>query len=122
MTLTRFLPAGLSLALALAFPAMAQASFKKIDTKAEFLQITKGKNMTIMGISVFVTPDGKIGGNAYGRPVSGAWSWRDGFFCRDLFWGERDFGPNCQEVRVNGNKIRFASDYGTGMSAVLTLR
>ncbi len=118
----RVLAIGFAAVLALAFPAMASASFKKVSSKDEFLSITNGKTMNIMGITVFVTPDGKIGGKAYGREVSGAWVWRDGYFCRDLYWGQRDFGPNCQEVRVNGNKIRFASDRGTGMSAVLTLR
>lgn len=111
-----------ALALAMTFPAVAEAKFKKIATKGEFLELTSGREMTLMGISVFVTSDGKIGGKAFGRDVRGAWRWQDGFFCRDLYWGETDFGPNCQEVRVDGNKIRFASDRGAGRSAVLTLR
>ena len=111
------LAAGLS-----SVPAAADAGFRKINSKTEFLEVTQNRAMEILGISVFVTPDGKIGGKAYGRNVSGAWRWQDGYFCRDLFWGERDLGPNCQEVRVDGNRIRFASDRGSGMSAVLTLR
>lgn len=122
MSVARFTAPLIALALAVSFPAMAEAKYKKVNSKDEFVQITNGKNMTIMGITVFVTADGKIGGKAYGRQVKGAWRWQDGFFCRDLYWGERDFGPNCQEVRVHGDKIRFASDRGAGRSAVLTLR
>lgn len=122
MTLSHLLAPIAALAIFVGTPALADAKFKKVDTKDEFLSVTQSRDMTIMGITVFVTPDGKIGGEAYGRPVKGAWQWQNGFFCRDLFWGERDFGPNCQEVRVKGNKIRFASDRGAGKSAVLTLR
>lgn len=122
MTFAKLSAPLVALALAVTFPAVAEAKFEKVSTKDEFMEITEGKRMTIFGITVFVTPDGQIGGNAYGRKVSGAWRWQDGYFCRDLYWGQRDFGPNCQEVRVHGNKIRFASDRGAGMSAVLTLR
>ncbi len=43
-------------------------------------------------------------------------------FCRDLFWGARDLGYNCQQVDVNGSRIRFTSDRGRGDSAVFRLR
>ena len=122
MRLARRLGLGLLASITFTYSAVAEAGFRKVSSETEFLQVTSGKNMTIMGITVFVTPDGQIGGRAFGQPVSGAWEWRSGYFCRDLYWGKRDFSPNCQEVRVDGNKIRFASDRGKGQSAVLTLR
>ena len=42
-------------------------------------------------------------------------------FLPDLFYGERDLGPNCQEVQVNGETLRFTSDQGQGIHADLTL-
>lgn len=106
-------------AVCTAAPAMA---FEKITSKTDFMNIVQGKNLTILGISVNVQPNGAIGGKAYGRPVKGEWRWSDGYFCRDLYWGEMDLGPNCQEVRVNGNTIRFQSDKGTGRFADLRIR
>ena len=64
-----------------------------------------------------MSPDGDIRGRALGGPVNGDWRWQDGYFCRDLVWGERDLGPNCQMVEVKGNRIRFTSDFGRGDSA-----
>ncbi len=122
MHLLKLLMLAVAVAVAASTTAVAEAKFKKVVSEDEFLDVTSGKAMTLMGISVFVTRDGKIGGKAFGREVSGKWQWQNGFFCRDLYWGETDFGPNCQEVRVNKNKIRFASDRGAGRSAVLTLR
>lgn len=98
------------------------AAFDKVKSKSEFMQIVQGKNLTIMGISVNVQSNGIIGGKAYGRPVKGEWRWADGFFCRDLFWGKMDLGPNCQEVKVHGDTIRFQSDKGTGRYADLRIR
>jgi hypothetical protein len=100
--------------------ALAEAG--PIKTKQEFMQTVVGKDLTILGIRVNVSPDGAIGGRAYGRQVRGSWQWQGGYFCRDLYWGKTDLGPNCQEVRLHGNKVRFTSDRGTGQYADLTIR
>lgn len=105
----------------IAAPAAGQA-FEKIETRDRFIEATSGRDMTRFGISVAVTPTGDIRGRAFGYPVTGAWQWQDGFFCRDLFWGQDNLGANCQAVRISGNTIRFISDQGTGRSADLTLR
>ena len=63
-----------------------------------------------------------IEGRAFGTPVSGAWNWSDGYFCRDLYYGERDLGSNCQQVAIRDNTIRFTSDFGNGDYADLRLR
>jgi hypothetical protein len=54
--------------------------------------------------------------------VRGAWRWNGDYFCRSLYWGEMDLGPNCQAVRLKGDTIRFISDEGTGQFADLYLR
>lgn len=112
--------AALLVAFAVA-PASADA-FQKVDEKDRFVQIVEDRELTRMGIGLDVTSDGKIIGRAFGRDVRGNWTWQDGYFCRDLYWGKRDLGYNCQEVKVNGATIRFTSDKGTGQFADLTLR
>ncbi|WP_224824997.1 dihydrodipicolinate reductase [Cognatishimia sp. MH4019] len=110
-----------ALAMLIVAPASAEA-FQKISDKTRFVQAVENKELTRMGIGLDVTPDGKIIGRAFGRDVRGNWTWQDGYFCRDLYWGQRDLGYNCQEVKLNGQTIRFTSDRGTGQFADLTLR
>jgi len=120
----RKLAALLSLAL-LAVPMTTPASadtFAQVSDKQTFVSLVNGRKLTRLGIKLDVTPDGQIKGNAFGRDVTGAWTWKSGYFCRDLYWGKRDLGPNCQAVKVQGNTVRFISDQGTGQFADLVLR
>lgn len=109
------------LASIIAVPAGAE-SFQPVTDKDRFLQTISGQELTRMGISLVVKPSGQIEGAAFGQKVKGAWTWSDGYFCRDLFWGDKDLGYNCQEVQVNGSTLKFTSDRGTGRSAELKLR
>jgi hypothetical protein len=115
-----------SLALAaasfLAAETAAAEQFRPVRDQSTFVNVIEGRNLTRFGIRLEVTPEGEIKGDAFGRPVRGEWRWQDGFFCRDLYWGERDLGPNCQEVQVNGETLRFISDRGEGIYADLRLR
>ena len=99
----------------------AAEQFQPLRDQRDFVGLVEGRDLKRFGIRLEVTPTGEIKGNAFGRPVTGAWRWQDGYFCRDLFWGERDLGPNCQEVQVNGETLRFISDRGEGIYADLSL-
>lgn len=109
------------LAMGIAAPAMADG-FAHVENRDRFVSLIEGRNLTRFGIQLNVTPDGAIRGRAFGRDVSGAWRWQGGYFCRSLYWGARDLGPNCQEVKVQGATIRFISDKGSGEFADLVLR
>lgn len=104
-----------------AVPASAE-QFSKIDEREAFVSLIEDRKLTRFGIRLSVTPNGQIVGRAFGRDVSGAWQWQAGYFCRDLYWGKRDLGANCQEVKVQGGTIRFTSDKGAGDFADLYLR
>lgn len=104
-----------------AAPATADG-FNQIQKESEFISVISDKKLTRFGIDLTVTPSGQIAGRAFGRPVSGAWQWKSGYFCRDLYWGKRDLGPNCQAVKVQGSTIRFISDRGAGEFADLRLK
>ena len=108
-------------ALWLAAPAAAE-EFEVVSSRDGFLSLIEGRELTRMGIRLQVTSDGQIVGRAFGTPVTGAWDWSGGYFCRDLYFGEEDLGPNCQQVAVRGETLRFTSDQGTGRFADLRLR
>ncbi|MEM9754823.1 MAG: dihydrodipicolinate reductase [Pseudomonadota bacterium] len=110
-----------TLSLAGIAPAVAE-EFTVIDSRDTFLSLVDGRELTRLGIRLEVTPDGRIEGRAFGTPVTGAWQWDGGYFCRDLFYGDEDLGPNCQQVTLRGSTIRFTSDRGTGEYADLRLR
>ena len=96
--------------------------FQQIQSKSTIVSLMFGRELSRFGIILVVTSDGQFDGRAFGRDVKGAWRWQGGYFCRDLFWGQRDLGPNCQMVKRQGRTIRFISDKGTGQFADLQLK
>lgn len=108
--------------LFLAFSNAAHADFATVDSADRFRDLITGKVLTRPLIQLRVSPSGQIEGSGAKIAVEGNWRWQDGYFCRDLKWGKRDLGYNCQEVRVNGNRIRFTSDRGTGDYADFSLK
>ena len=104
-----------------AAPATADG-FATVKERDSFVSLIDGRQLTRFGIKLDVSPSGQINGSAFGRDVTGAWRWQAGYFCRDLYWGKRDLGPNCQMVKVQGSTVRFISDKGAGEFADLRLR
>ena len=104
----------------LATPAVAEG-FQRIQEKDRFLSVLEDRDLRRFGINVKVTGEGDIVGRAFGQSVSGDWEWRQGYFCRSLFWGSQNLGDNCQLVEVRGETVRFTSDQGTGQSADLRI-
>ena len=106
-------------------------SFISSGVRSEYL-VTKDKNTFIATIKektlkrplirLEVTEDGKITGRAAMLSVTGQWTWENSYFCRDLFWGSRNLGYNCQQVSRSGKKIRFTSDKGEGDFADFTVK
>lgn len=117
----RFTALVLAIALSTGLATAAKADFEPIRDKSAFTSVVSGKSLTRLGIRLTVSPSGNIDGRAFGQPVSGGWNWQNGYFCRDLFWGETELGYNCQQVERSGNALRFTSDRGAGRSAELYL-
>lgn len=115
-------PALLSLA-ALAATAAPALAFDPVSDRDAFVAMVEGRDLRIglMGIELQVLPDGTITGAAVGTPVSGTWSWQDGFFCREMMWGDREIPYNCQLVEARSGQMRFTVDQGAGDSAVFTI-
>lgn len=117
----RALSIAIALGASLALPAAA-SEFRMITDQGEFVSLVTERDLTRFGIRLEVRPDGGIDGSAFGRTVTGAWNWRGSYFCRDLFFGQQDLGPNCQAVLINGNTVRFVADQGQGEYADFRLR
>ena len=101
-------------------PAMAE--FSKVEDQDEFVALVKGKELKRPFVNIEVSEAGEISGYGAAWPVTGKWTWREGYFCRDLFWAGDALGYNCQEVKAAGDRIRFTSDKGEGDSAEFRLR
>lgn len=99
------------------------AAFEVVSDRDTFLSLVEGRELRIglLGIALTVQADGTIGGTAQGRPVTGAWTWENGLFCRDMAWGEEPIPYNCQLVEIEGAAIRFTVDAGAGQAAVFNL-
>ncbi len=101
---------------------VALAEFSIIYQREDFIEAISGRELKRPLIKLSVSEKGSIHGRALTTPLRGTWKWQDGYFCRDLFWGKRDLGYNCQQVSLMNNKIRFTSDKGQGDFADFTLR
>jgi len=114
------------LAAVMALTALPAHAFQRISDAQAFTQLIEGRELTRFGIRLAVSADsaasGQINGRGFGYPVTGAWRWEQGFFCRDLDWGGSDLGYNCQAVLLDGDRVRFVSDQGQGEHADFRLR
>ena len=104
------------------FCGSAVAELSIIKDQDTFVNAVENKVLQRPFIKLRVEKDGRITGKALTMTVSGEWIWKDGYFCRDLSWGSRDLGYNCQQVALEASTIRFTSDQGTGDFADFTLK
>ena len=88
-----------------------------VSSQSDFVRLIAGKTLSRPLVKIEVSEDGRILGKGARWAVTGDWMWRDGFFCRSLYWGGLGLGYNCQEVRAHEGRVRFTSDRGTGDSA-----
>jgi hypothetical protein len=118
---TAMITALLATFLAALMATAASADFAKINDESQFKAVVAGKTLKRPLVKLEVTPGGQISGIGVTWEVTGNWTWRDGYFCRDLFWGGSELGYNCQEVAVKDGRIRFTSDKGEGDHAEFRL-
>ena len=115
--------ASLIVAVAVGSVATAvQADLAKVQDRTEFVDLVAGKTLTLPLVRLTVKPDGTISGKGARWDVSGNWTWQDGYFCREIFWGGDPLGYNCQEVRFEDGRMRFTSDRGAGASATFRVK
>ena len=108
--------------MAIFLPVSAWAEFVVLSKRDNFLSVIEGKDLKRPLIRLQVKPDGTITGKAAAMKGTGTWVWEDRYFCRVLYWGGKTFEHNCQEVALNGDKIRFTTEKGAGEFADFTLK
>jgi len=112
-------------AIIFAMPSLASAEFVPISDKSRFLATIEGRNLNnrLFGVDLRVLSDGTIQGEAQGWPITGTWSWQNGYFCREMDWDGTSIDYNCQLVEIRGgDELRFTVDQGAGRSARFKLR
>ncbi len=105
-------------------PALAE-DFEPVSEKSDFVALVSGKELRngLYDLSLYVAPTGKIEGEALGWQITGSWSWKDGYFCREMDWEGYAIPYNCQLVEARaGKEVRFTVDRGAGDSAAFRLR
>ncbi len=116
--------AAIAIALVTATPVAADG-FQPVREESRFLDLIKDRQLRIglYNLSLNVLPDGSIDGSAMGWAITGNWSWKDGYFCREMDWSGTPISYNCQLVEAEGaDKLRFTVDQGKGDSATFRLR
>jgi len=111
-----------TLCLTVMVSSPAAAENRRIDSRDAFVSLVQDRALTRLGVTLNVLPDGRISGRAFGRAVKGGWSWKNGYFCRSLYFGDENLGDNCQVVEKRGESLRFTADQGQGDYADLRLR
>ena len=101
--------------------AAAQTS-EWIKEEDRFINLIDGKKLKRFLIELSVQTDGTITGMGAGTDVTGNWNWQDNYFCRNLSWGNRDLGSDCQKVELKDQKLFFTSDKGRGATAGFSIR
>ena len=104
--------------------SFANEGLQPIRDAETFLSVLGDRNLSnrLYGVNLAVTPDGAIAGTGAGWDVTGTWTFQDGFFCREMTWGDDPLPYNCQLVESDGREMRFTSDQGTGEAASFVLR
>ena len=72
--------------IAAIFGSAAHAERSTVQDKQQFLNLVSGKTLQRPLVSLVVTPSGTITGKGALREVKGQWTWKDGYFCRTLYW------------------------------------
>lgn len=100
----------------------ASAEMTKVDSQKDFVRLVAGKTLTRPFVNIEVAQDGNITGKGAAWEITGDWTWQNGYFCRNLFWGGDAIGYNCQEIKVEDGRVRFTSDRGASDSAEFKMK
>jgi len=93
-----------------------------IREENEFINLIDGKTLNRFLIKLSVGKDGTISGTGAGIDVKGNWYWQGDYFCRSLFWGEKNLGSDCQKVELINQKLFFTADQGSAATAGFTIK
>lgn len=108
----------------MATPVFADG-YEPVHDRTKFIDLVENRDLRIglYNLTLRLLPDGRIDGKALGWKITGTWTWKDGYFCREMDWEGMAIPYNCQLVEVReGQEMRFTVDKGKGESASFRLR
>lgn len=116
--------AGLGTAAATGIAQSDAAQFAVVEDYADFEATFIGPRISDPDDAAnyfVIQTDGTIAGTWFGKTLSGAWRWEDGYFCRSLS-APRAAPEDCQQWSVAGDQARLVRDRGTGEATFYAIR
>lgn len=98
------------------------SEFKRIETKAEYLNVVAGKRMVAEWGWVTAAADGNLTGKVNGQAAQGKWDWKNGFWCRTISFGSTNMPRNCQAIFVSGDNLVSIRDKGQGKQTRMKIK
>jgi hypothetical protein len=87
--------------------------FAQIAQAQNLSEALAGKTLTSEKNSLLLSKDGRLTGVLGKDKLVGAWTIRDGKFCRTISEPVRHAGTACQSVKIDGKVVTFMRADGT---------
>lgn len=97
----------------------SEVGWQRVETAEMFRQYCADKVLTSEGMTFTIHSDGRISGCVGNGRLSGAWYWRDRFFCRTAKLDGEELGLDCEIIEIRGNQMRYTRDKGKGETSVV---
>ena len=97
------------------------AEWRRIDTRAEFIDIFADEVLLGDDLRFTIHSSGGITGQTGGQDFFGSWYWEGGFFCRAVSSGEEDLGWDFEVIERRGLHMRYTRQMGQGESSVVAI-
>ena len=115
-------PALIALSLTALIFGAAEAvalDYRAVKRQGEFTEAVVNKTITADWGWIRLSPGGQITGEVNGAPVRGAWSWENGYYCREYAYGDTTLAHNCQTIHISGRNLLLIRDKGKGRRTLM---
>lgn len=97
----------------------SQTGWQRVETEELFRQTCTDKVLTSEGMNFTIHSDGRISGRIGDSLLTGAWHWRERYFCRTAQLDGEDLDLDCEIIEVRGNQMRYTRDKGNGDTTIV---
>ncbi len=97
----------------------SEIAWRRVETEEMFRQAVADKVLISEGMRFTIHSDGRISGRIDNSLLTGAWYWRDRYFCRTAELDGEDLGLDCEIIEILGNRMRYTRDKGNGDTTIV---
>lgn len=97
----------------------SETGWQRVETEEMFRRAFADKALTSEGMEFTIHSDGRISGRIGTSRLTGAWYWRDRYFCRTAELDGEDLGLDCEIIEILGNQMRYTRDKGNGDTSIV---